>query len=170
MVKEAAAVRERIITVEYLEPTMSSHLLLKFPDNSAYDFDYSQSGIWSPLLPRGSAATATVAAASDSARKKPFRREERDKAKGKKLSKLKGKIRKKLAKKGLGLFTGSSSSPSPSHSQEDTIYLNFGSMVQSLGFQAWGKVLKAATRCFTRERRRASILSSADVAGFIELS
>ncbi|CAA7405536.1 unnamed protein product [Spirodela intermedia] len=154
MVKEAAAVRERIITVEYLEPTMSSHLLLKFPDNSAYDFDYSQSGIWSPLLPRGSAATATAAAASDSARKKPFRREERDKAKGKKLSKLKGKIRKKLAKKGLGLFTGSSSSPSPAPTPK----------------KAWGKVLKAATRCFTRERRRASILSSADVAGFIELS
>ncbi|CAL9107117.1 unnamed protein product [Musa textilis] len=45
-------VAERLITVEYLEPTMSRELLGKFPDNSAFDFDYSQSGIWSPLLPR----------------------------------------------------------------------------------------------------------------------
>ncbi|RWV92318.1 hypothetical protein GW17_00045323 [Ensete ventricosum] len=46
-------VSERVVTVEYLEPTMSRELLGKFPDNSAFDFDYSQSGIWSPLLPRG---------------------------------------------------------------------------------------------------------------------
>ncbi|KAF7833562.1 uncharacterized protein G2W53_015895 [Senna tora] len=38
--------------IEYLEPSMSLHLLCKFPDNSAYDFDYSQSTIWSPLVPR----------------------------------------------------------------------------------------------------------------------
>ena len=38
--------------VEYLEPVMSLELLCKFPDNSAYDFDYSQSTIWSPLIPR----------------------------------------------------------------------------------------------------------------------
>ncbi|KAL5581579.1 hypothetical protein UlMin_014021 [Ulmus minor] len=38
--------------VEYLEPMMSKELLCKFPDNSAFDFDYSQSSIWSPLLPR----------------------------------------------------------------------------------------------------------------------
>ncbi|CAJ1964743.1 unnamed protein product [Sphenostylis stenocarpa] len=37
--------------VEYLVPKMSIELLCKFPDNSAYDFDYSQSTIWSPLLP-----------------------------------------------------------------------------------------------------------------------
>ncbi|XP_073029017.1 uncharacterized protein [Primulina eburnea] len=38
--------------VEYLESFMSSELLCKFPDNSAFDFDYSQSSIWSPLVPR----------------------------------------------------------------------------------------------------------------------
>ncbi|KAG0474207.1 hypothetical protein HPP92_016064 [Vanilla planifolia] len=39
--------------VEYLEPSMSEHLLCKFPDDSAFGFDYFQSAIWSPLLPRG---------------------------------------------------------------------------------------------------------------------
>lgn len=46
---------ERLINakvVEYLEPMMSRELLCKFPDNSAFDFDYSQSSIWSPLIPR----------------------------------------------------------------------------------------------------------------------
>lgn len=38
--------------VEYLLPVMSKELLCKFPDNSAFDFDYSQSSIWSPLIPR----------------------------------------------------------------------------------------------------------------------
>ncbi|TQE06695.1 hypothetical protein C1H46_007761 [Malus baccata] len=38
--------------VEYLQPVMSNELLCKFPDNSAFDFDYSQSSIWSPLVPR----------------------------------------------------------------------------------------------------------------------
>ncbi|KDP42774.1 hypothetical protein JCGZ_00473 [Jatropha curcas] len=38
--------------IEYLEPLMSKELLFKFPDNSDLDFDYSQSSIWSPLVPR----------------------------------------------------------------------------------------------------------------------
>ncbi|CAI9754455.1 unnamed protein product [Fraxinus pennsylvanica] len=40
-----------VIFVEYLETSMSRDLLYKFPDNSAFDFDYAQSSIWSPLLP-----------------------------------------------------------------------------------------------------------------------
>ncbi|XP_077242804.1 uncharacterized protein LOC143883331 [Tasmannia lanceolata] len=48
---------ERVIIVEYLDPSMSRGLLSKFPDNSAFDFDYSQSGIWSPLLPHGNCST-----------------------------------------------------------------------------------------------------------------
>ncbi|XP_031486424.1 uncharacterized protein LOC116254915 [Nymphaea colorata] len=44
---------ERIITIEYFDQRMSRQIAGKFPDATAYDFDYQQSGIWSPLLPRG---------------------------------------------------------------------------------------------------------------------
>ncbi|CAN6235550.1 unnamed protein product [Urochloa humidicola] len=55
---------ERVVTVEYLEQSMSRELLGKFPDSSAFGFDYSQSGIWSPLnkVPRGSPAQASLRA------------------------------------------------------------------------------------------------------------
>lgn len=43
---------ERVKVVEYLVPSMAKELLGKFPDNSAFDFDYSQSSIWSPLVTR----------------------------------------------------------------------------------------------------------------------
>lgn len=47
---------ERLIAtakvVEYLEPVTSRDLLCKFPDTTAFGFDYSQSSIWSPLIPR----------------------------------------------------------------------------------------------------------------------
>lgn len=50
--EEEAVLLNTTKVVEYLAPLMSVELLCKFPDNSAYDFDYSQSTIWSPLVPR----------------------------------------------------------------------------------------------------------------------
>ncbi|CAI9105299.1 OLC1v1004192C1 [Oldenlandia corymbosa var. corymbosa] len=44
----------KVKVVEYLECSMSKGLLCKFPDNSPFDFDYSQSSIWSPLIRRPS--------------------------------------------------------------------------------------------------------------------
>ncbi|XP_019233074.1 PREDICTED: uncharacterized protein LOC109213696 [Nicotiana attenuata] len=41
-----------VMVIEHLQFTMSKDLLCKFPDNSAFDFDYTQSSIWSPLVPR----------------------------------------------------------------------------------------------------------------------
>ena len=39
--------------VYYMDPSMSKNLLQKFPDkSSAFDFNYSQSSIWSPWVPR----------------------------------------------------------------------------------------------------------------------
>ncbi|KAK2978019.1 hypothetical protein RJ640_028701 [Escallonia rubra] len=48
----AGGLATTVMVVEYLESSMSRDLLGKFPDNSAFDFDYSQSSIWSPLIPR----------------------------------------------------------------------------------------------------------------------
>ncbi|KAK7842734.1 hypothetical protein CFP56_013444 [Quercus suber] len=43
--------------VYYLKKLMSKELLCKFPDkSSAFDFDYTQSSIWSPLVPRAYSA------------------------------------------------------------------------------------------------------------------
>lgn len=50
------------MVVEYLESSMSRDLLCKFPDNSCFDFDYSQSSIWSPLIhPSFSSTKLTIA-------------------------------------------------------------------------------------------------------------
>ncbi|KAK9285214.1 hypothetical protein L1049_024402 [Liquidambar formosana] len=53
MIVEDEEEKQRLIkVVEYVEESTSRELLCKFPDNSAFDFDYSQSSIWSPLVPR----------------------------------------------------------------------------------------------------------------------
>ncbi|KAJ4976926.1 hypothetical protein NE237_002032 [Protea cynaroides] len=83
---------ERVVTVEYLEPTMTEALLSKFPDNSAFDFDYTQSGIWSPLVPRGHSLV--------SGSSKEIRRRLSDgfeKVAQKKIKKVSSKIKKKVA-------------------------------------------------------------------------
>ncbi|KAI3893931.1 hypothetical protein MKX03_020114 [Papaver bracteatum] len=63
--KEDRIIVERVITVEYLQSSMATNLLCKFPDNSAFDFDYTQSGIWSPLLRRGGGPLALKTSISD---------------------------------------------------------------------------------------------------------
>ncbi|KAI3921391.1 hypothetical protein MKW98_013325 [Papaver atlanticum] len=69
--KEDGIIIERVITVEYLQSSMATNLLCKFPDNSAFDFDYTQSGIWSPLLRRGGGPLALKTSISaDDIRKK----------------------------------------------------------------------------------------------------
>uniref|UniRef100_A0ACD5V560 Uncharacterized protein n=1 Tax=Avena sativa TaxID=4498 RepID=A0ACD5V560_AVESA len=56
---------ERVVTVEYMGNSMSRNLLGKFPDSSAFDFDYSQSGIWSPVNKIPSASPASGAGSRD---------------------------------------------------------------------------------------------------------
>ncbi|KAH0852626.1 hypothetical protein HID58_093791 [Brassica napus] len=46
--------------IEYLQPVMCQELLCKFPDNSAFGFDYTQSSLWSPFLPRNYASPSDL--------------------------------------------------------------------------------------------------------------
>ncbi|XP_010260712.1 PREDICTED: uncharacterized protein LOC104599740 [Nelumbo nucifera] len=83
---------ERVVTVEYLEPSMSRELLGKFPDNSAFDFDYSQSELWSPLLPRGY-SSISVATSMEVRRKLS---DGFEKVAQEKIRKMSSKIKKKI--------------------------------------------------------------------------
>jgi hypothetical protein len=56
---------ERVVTVEYMGQSMARNLLGKFPDSSAFDFDYAQSGIWSPVSKIPSASPASGAGSRD---------------------------------------------------------------------------------------------------------
>lgn len=52
MEKESLLKKTDMIVIRYVDSTQSNSLLYKFPDYSDFGFDYSQSAIWSPLVPR----------------------------------------------------------------------------------------------------------------------
>ncbi|XP_020096621.1 uncharacterized protein LOC109715838 [Ananas comosus] len=112
---------ERVITVEYLEPTMSRELLVKFPDAAALGFDYAQSAIWSPLVPRGR---------HGSQKRKLSGGRPADILGSRKLKKVKAKLISKSKKK-LLLNKKLDFSPAPSPNKK-----------------GWGKALKAAVKRF----------------------
>lgn len=80
---------ERVITVEYLQPSMSKELLYKFPDNFAFGFDYSQSGIWSPPIPRRFPALVDLNV--EVGRRQKEKKNKLTEVKGKKIAKRKRK-------------------------------------------------------------------------------
>ncbi|PVH35541.1 hypothetical protein PAHAL_7G210400 [Panicum hallii] len=158
----AVVVVERVVTVEYLQQSMSRELLGKFPDSSAFDFDYSQSGIWSPLnkVPRGSPAPASRAAAACAAEAdaaasstdflvaNPKRRARaggcwlKDSAAG-------GKSRwrrRRLRRDGSFLDL---------HETGRATRLDFSPPAPSPAKEGWRRVLKAAIRKFKARQRRA---------------
>ncbi|XP_074586828.1 uncharacterized protein LOC141842697 [Curcuma longa] len=120
-------VKERVITVEYLEPSMSRELVGKFPDNSAFDFEYSQSGIWSPLLPRGHHAPAPLLCLQ--ARKKLLY------GSSVTLRKVKAKFSNKKKQSAIGKNLDFTPIPSPK-------------LVRLLWNLGWKRVLRAAAKRF----------------------
>ncbi|OWM81554.1 uncharacterized protein LOC116187281 [Punica granatum] len=150
---------ERLIAtakvVEYLEPVMSRDLLFKFPDNSAFGFDYSQSSIWSPLIPRahvpmdsggpvtpkklsyGSGAKYKLRSAGKKIAASSFKLSIRVMQSNRK-KKMKMKTNKKPKSKGLDF--------SPA--------LMKGGACVPLAAKGWNKVLKAASKQFKKKRRR----------------
>lgn len=152
------------MVVEYLESSMSKDLLGKFPDNSAYDFDYSQSSIWSPLVNRRLVSSSSLSpscgngALSFGLSKKLVY--DQDMMMGlTKIKKFSAKIKRKLTdtlfynlqkyqkmkrrKKNKSLDF----SPVPSSNR-----LNSTSSVTPR--QGWEKVLKAASKHFKKKNKR----------------
>ncbi|KAJ0966222.1 hypothetical protein J5N97_027360 [Dioscorea zingiberensis] len=119
---------ERVITIEYLDPSMSQDLLCKFPDDSAFGFDYSQSEIWSPLLPHGRHGSHLHL---ESLLEKS--------SKGK-LRKVKGMlIEKKLKKKKKRMSS--------------VVMKNLDFSSSSTPVKGWRRVLRAATKRFKGQKR-----------------
>ncbi|KAJ8641972.1 hypothetical protein MRB53_018666 [Persea americana] len=126
---------ERVVTVEYLEPSMSRDLLIKFPDNSAFDFDYEQSGIWSPLVPRTSLSLSALSAGK---RKKfPYGSEKILKDN---LGKLNKKFQKAVrSKKKMG-------------KKKSFVFPATPVQGASAPVKGWSKVLKAASKHFKKHK------------------
>ncbi|XP_078433608.1 uncharacterized protein LOC144704902 [Wolffia australiana] len=130
---------EREMRVEYVEPTMASHLLYKYPDTSAFDFDYSQSRLWSPLLLLPPPHNLPPNSAKNKIKNKKKKiREDLCNSLQNRLGKIKNKIKKKKKKKTVYRkldFVAPSPSPAPE--------------------KAWSKVFKATLGCMTRGRMKA---------------
>ncbi|KAG9157153.1 hypothetical protein Leryth_025714 [Lithospermum erythrorhizon] len=120
-----------VIVVEYLEPSMSKGLLTKFPDNSAFDFDYTQSSIWSPVVKRKFNATnSTFKATTFHALKSKFNAAVFD------------NFQQKIN------FNNKPNNALGFH------YSQLSSSSQTPKGQGWGKVLKAAKKQFKKKKNK----------------
>ncbi|KMT09126.1 hypothetical protein BVRB_6g132330 [Beta vulgaris subsp. vulgaris] len=133
--------KEEVIVIQYLQPSMSNDLLCNFPDNSAFDFDYSQSSIWSPLVPRFHSLSCLNTISPDFTRRLSFDRNPMSSNSIKKKlctfgfnfnAKLQNK--KKKNKKMLKFNNGPSNLQSPPSNK------------------GWKKVLKMTTKQFKRKK------------------
>ncbi|KAI3988580.1 hypothetical protein MKX01_011477 [Papaver californicum] len=158
--KEDRVIIERVITVEYLQSSMATNLLCKFPDNSAFDFDYSQSGIWSPSLHRGGGPLKTSISPDDILKKLLDEEDEEEEEEKETLldgkenmirscsnvtAKMKNKIGVKMIKNKMKNNNKSSSS---------SLNLSITPMAK-MGFtpqKGWEKVLRAASKQFKKQK------------------
>ncbi|XP_031091627.1 uncharacterized protein LOC115996508 [Ipomoea triloba] len=141
-----------VMVVEYLETTMSRDLLCKFPDNSAFDFDYSQSTIWSPMVARPLIPVAGPGDLGSGLRRKLTYAETRTNFK-EVTAKFKSKLRdavscsvryQQLKKRKMRDFDFS---PIPSSSK-----------LTNTPRKGWAKVLKAASKNFKKSKKKPQIM------------
>ncbi|KAL2906828.1 Serine/threonine-protein kinase phg2 [Bienertia sinuspersici] len=129
---------KKVVVIQYLQPSMSTELLCKFPDNSAFDFDYSQSSIWSPLVPRFHSLSCLNPKSPDLNRRLSF-----DKAS------LSSKINKKVCNFGLNL----NAKFQKKMNNKKLKFTNDSSEFQSPpSKKGWKKILKISSKQFKKRR------------------
>ncbi|XP_030528127.1 uncharacterized protein LOC115739264 [Rhodamnia argentea] len=128
--------------VEYLEPVMSRDLLYMFPDNSSLGFDYSQSSIWSPLLPRSHFPIDSGCFATPKKLCFGFGHEKTSAARKKKV-KLSMSNKKKMMKTKKKSAKVSDSSLTPT-----------SVACAPFAKKGWDKVLKAASKHFKKKKKK----------------
>ncbi|XP_058096295.1 uncharacterized protein LOC131241841 [Magnolia sinica] len=133
---------ERVITVEYLEPSMSRDLLCKFPDTSPFDFDYHQSGIWSPLLPRHNHSLISIDCI-------PFAEKRRKIGDGSQKM-LQEKLKKASVKIQKALKMTVSNSNKKKKKKKQTFDFSPTPVQGSAPRKGWCKVLRAASKRFKK--------------------
>ncbi|PWA38437.1 hypothetical protein CTI12_AA581330 [Artemisia annua] len=124
---------EQVKVIEYMLSSMSKELLCKFPDNSAFDFDYTQSSIWSPLVPHPSNPSSPL---NTNGLQKKLSYEEENEEDGASM------MVKKFTENVVDKVSGS------------CVFSCFGAGCKIGKKKGWKKVLKAATKQFKKTMKK----------------